>query len=201
MGRRSLVDERRAQIIAEAAKTIGRYGLEGATQERIAEDCGLSRSHIRHYVGNRDDLIDAVWDYVMTPYVQSAENFRNGTGPATSLADMVDYLFGPEMEANDDDAVINALSIAAMKDESLRDRLYATQVRIEEAMVQTLRNAAPGATLERATDVAYTLLSVAIGSSSLSALPFPASRRLAARRYAHSLIDTFVQESGAVVST
>lgn len=199
MGRRSLVDERRAQIIEEAAKTIGRYGLEGATQEQIAKDCGLSRSHIRHYIGNRDNLIDAVWDYVMTPYVQSAEDFRNRTD-ATSLTEMVDYLFGPEMEHNDDDAVINALTAGATKDESLRDRLYATQVRIEEAMVQTLRNAAPDATLERATDVAYTLLSVAIGSSSLSALPFPASRRQAARRYAHTLVDTFVRESDAAVS-
>lgn len=201
MGRRSLVDERRAQIIEEAAKTIGRYGLEGATQERIAEDCGLSRSHIRHYVGNRDSLIEAVWDYVITPYVQAAEDFRDRADPTATLAEMIDYLFGPEMEHNDDDAVINALTTGAMKDASLRDRLYGTQVRIEEAMAQTLRKAAPDATLERATDVAYTLLSVAIGSSSLSALPFPASRRLAARRYAEILIDTFVQESGAVVST
>lgn len=64
MGRRSLAAERRQQVLEAASRCLARNGLAGTTLEKIAEESGLSRSHVRHYVGNRDDLLLALVDWV-----------------------------------------------------------------------------------------------------------------------------------------
>lgn len=60
MPRKSLAEERTAQIIVAFEQCIARYGLEGSTLERIAEQAEMKRTILRHYIGNREDLVDAV---------------------------------------------------------------------------------------------------------------------------------------------
>ncbi len=62
MPRKSLKEIRSEQILAAYATYITRYGLEGATQERIAEPAGVKRLIFRHYLGNREEMIDALID-------------------------------------------------------------------------------------------------------------------------------------------
>ncbi|MEM1152730.1 MAG: TetR/AcrR family transcriptional regulator [Pseudomonadota bacterium] len=57
MPRPSLKNERIDQILDALEVCLLRYGLEGATQERIAEQAGLARALIRHNVGNRDEML------------------------------------------------------------------------------------------------------------------------------------------------
>lgn len=97
MGRPSVAGERREQIMKAAARSVARHGLAGSTQERIAATAGMSRSHIRHYVGNRDDLIDALWDHVITPYFDSMQDALSGHEPPVRPRVLVDFLFGPQM--------------------------------------------------------------------------------------------------------
>ncbi len=59
MPRPSLKAERRAQILTAFGRCLARYGFEGASLERVAEEAGLARALIRHNIGNRDQLIDA----------------------------------------------------------------------------------------------------------------------------------------------
>ena len=57
MARPSLKKERTDQILDALERCLAGYGLEGATQDRIAEEAGLARPLIRHNVGNRDDML------------------------------------------------------------------------------------------------------------------------------------------------
>ncbi|MEM6582692.1 MAG: TetR/AcrR family transcriptional regulator [Pseudomonadota bacterium] len=57
MPRPSLKSTRTDQILDALEICLVRYGLEGATQERIAEQAGLARALIRHNVGNRDEML------------------------------------------------------------------------------------------------------------------------------------------------
>ena len=60
MPRPSVKTERTAEILDAFERSVARFGVEGSTLERIAEEAGLRRSLLRHYVGNRDDLLDAL---------------------------------------------------------------------------------------------------------------------------------------------
>ena len=57
MARPSVALERREQIIEATMTTIAEHGISGTTLDRIADAVGMSRGHVRHFVGNRDRLL------------------------------------------------------------------------------------------------------------------------------------------------
>ena len=65
VGRRSLASTRRPQILRAFEACVLRYGLEGSSLERIAQEAGVRRSLIRHYFGNRNELTEALIEGVI----------------------------------------------------------------------------------------------------------------------------------------
>ncbi|WP_421784081.1 TetR/AcrR family transcriptional regulator [Kiloniella litopenaei] len=49
--------ERREEILKAYETCIALYGVEGATQKRIAEEAEIARPLLRHHVGNNDELL------------------------------------------------------------------------------------------------------------------------------------------------
>ncbi|WP_120497269.1 TetR/AcrR family transcriptional regulator [Kiloniella sp. EL199] len=60
MPRPSIKHERREDILKAYERCIALYGLEGATQKRIAEEAGIARPLLRHHVGNNEELLREV---------------------------------------------------------------------------------------------------------------------------------------------
>ena len=76
MPRPSLKTVRREEILEAFAFCAARFGLEGATQERIADRAGVKRSILRHYLGNRDEMTDALIDYMAVQFDEETEALR-----------------------------------------------------------------------------------------------------------------------------
>lgn len=57
MGRPSVAAERRRQILEAAIRCIAAKGFAGTTLDGIAEEAGMARGHVRHFAGNRDDVL------------------------------------------------------------------------------------------------------------------------------------------------
>ncbi|MGP4027438.1 TetR/AcrR family transcriptional regulator [Actinomadura sp. 3N407] len=198
MGRPSLAAERRKQVLKAAAQSVARYGLAGSTQERIATAAGMSRSHIRHYVGNRDQLIDALWDHVITPYFDSMHAALADRAPDARLPALVDYLFGPQMARNEDDLVIESLITGAMHDVRLRGRIYESYSRLEREIAETIRAAIPGCGSAESLQHAYAFICMAFGHSTLAPLPFPGSRQAGMKAIAVQMLAALEADHGAV---
>ncbi|MEC8428395.1 MAG: TetR/AcrR family transcriptional regulator [Pseudomonadota bacterium] len=66
MGRPSVKAERTEEILDAFERCVARYGVEGTSLERIAEESGLRRSLLRYYIGNRDELVEALADRFIT---------------------------------------------------------------------------------------------------------------------------------------
>lgn len=60
MARPSKKAERTDEILDAYEQCVVRHGVEGATLQRVADECGLARPLLHHYVGNREDLLDAL---------------------------------------------------------------------------------------------------------------------------------------------
>lgn len=57
MARPSLKAEKTEVILTAYEHCIARYGVEGATLQRVADTADMARPLLRHYVGNQEDLL------------------------------------------------------------------------------------------------------------------------------------------------
>ena len=114
MPRTSLKEVRSEQILAAYASCITRYGLEGATQQRIAEQAGVKRSILRHYLGNREKMIDALIDYVGKDLKTQTEELINALPHNQRVSVLLEFLFDKNYAADKNSILIlHALITAA----------------------------------------------------------------------------------------
>ena len=64
MARPSLKAQRQQSIMAAFVRAIAEFGLDAASLDEIAKQAGMQRSLVRHFAGNREDLVNQVADYV-----------------------------------------------------------------------------------------------------------------------------------------
>jgi AcrR family transcriptional regulator len=127
MGRKSLAEERRAAILDAFERCIARYGID-VPLERIAEEAGVQRSLIRHYLGNREEVVDQLIVRIAAEYPQQITACL-ATAPTADA--VLDYLFGATVGATNWDALITAVVNTA------QDRFPQAKQRVTQ-MMQTI---------------------------------------------------------------
>lgn len=174
MGRKSRADERREAILAAFERCIGRYGID-VSLEQIADEAGVQRSLIRHYLGNRDELVEQVIARIAEAYPQRVgELFRRGL--ECGVGCVLDALFPERPEDRfwssgptpDWDAVLDAvLNTGRGRYPQAKERvaLMMEEIVVEAAAVLNLLY--PQATPARCYEVAYGLLCLAQTHESL----------------------------------
>ena len=106
MPRTSLKEVRSEQILAAYATCITRYGFEGATQERIAEQAGVKRSILRHYLGNREEMIGALIDHVGQDWKTQTEELVNALPHSQRVSVLLEFLFDRNCTADKNSILI-----------------------------------------------------------------------------------------------
>ena len=81
-GRPTVAPERRQQILDAVEVCIIRYGLGATTLERIADEAGLTRSNLAHFVGNRDEILDAALTQCVTRFSDEMTGLVSDLRPA-----------------------------------------------------------------------------------------------------------------------
>ncbi len=120
MPRPSLKDRRSEEILDAYLTCVARFGLEGATQERIAAEAGVKRPLLRHYLGNRDDMIAALAGYVIAAFAEVTLALKSRFSETGSPAQLIDLLFD-DMHGHDPRLMLawQALATAAERDPTL----------------------------------------------------------------------------------
>ena len=188
VGRPSLAAQRTAEILDAYVRCVSRYGFEGATLEQVAAESGYSRGHIRHYLGNRDEMRSALVQRTMSDYIAQTHEVTEGREPGRRSVELVDFLLGPVFAPDDNNAIIDALWGVASHDDLVMAQLRDTYLEFEKSLYRALRDDFPGAPVVVCRDAAYQLLALAFGHWSMSQLEFPANRERGVRRLASSVI-------------
>lgn len=188
MGRRDLSDERRPQIVAAAKRAITKHGVDGATQEVIADEAGMSRALIRHYLGNRDAVLDAVWDETVGEYLLAVEETTAVTDPPTEVERAVGRFLASSFVYEEDDAIILAFLHESRKNERIRSRTHATYARVEENLSRLLRAASPGLSESEIATRAHALMAMSMGALMLDLLQPQSARAHRLTGIASSLV-------------
>ena len=123
MARPEIKDERRDQILDAFEICVSRYGVAGATLAKTAEIAGLARPLVRHNVGNREDLLDALIERVLKRSRDSMEAIRSGLPAEKPSHTLIEWLFDPQYANTQNVQVFAALIAASAEDAELASRM------------------------------------------------------------------------------
>ena len=179
--------ERSTQVLDAFVGLIAARGLESVTLDDVAQAAGVDRTSIRHYVGNRRDLIWASVGLLSDRYEQAT---RAALGDSPSVDQWLEHLFGPGWSRVTEDAAFDVLLQEAIRDDNLRERLRSSYDSLVESLADALGRAEPGAPRRATVDVAYAIVCLAEHNLTMQALGFPKTRATATRRAARALADT-----------
>lgn len=176
MGRPSVQKQRKAEVLDAFLTLVARYGVEGATLERIAEESGLKRPLIRHHLGNRADMVRALAEHVVAEQAKSLEELRVGLLDYPGIINFVDVLFSVE---NTGDKRLNnayqALVAVVEHYPDLREPLLDVIAQFYQLAINIIAAEHPKADARDVETVAHGIVDLYLTADSLNPLHPPSS--------------------------
>ncbi|MEM6671965.1 MAG: TetR/AcrR family transcriptional regulator [Planctomycetota bacterium] len=189
MPRPDLTTERTEQILDAFERCIARDGLAGTSLADIAEEAGVKRSLLRHYVGNRDDLVHALGDRLVEEYRAELQEMAEYVAGGERVERLLHSLFPPPSdEAFRRVLVIEALIAASREDETLRAQMVATVEDLVAAVVDALRAEFPDAAKKDVFSVSWGIVGLSFNEESVTPLELAKRYRRGSMEAARRLI-------------
>ena len=126
-------------------RCVARYGLDGSTLERISEEAGVGRPLLRHYLGNRANMVELLIAHVMQEFAVKTEAFFSQLPEENRISRLIDLLFSGDAHEADNAAVYQALVAASDRYEGMPKRLIGFVSDFEAAVAKELARAYPNA--------------------------------------------------------
>jgi AcrR family transcriptional regulator len=191
MGRPNLTEIRTTEILDAFEHCVARYGLEGSSLERVAEEANMKRSILRHYIGNRDDLVNALAERVVTNFRTGLQAFFADTAERDRISRVLAFLFPNQPSGSTESIlVVEALIAAGDRYPNVRQLMLSYVEDLIQQISKELAAAYPAATNQRRWAVAYGIISICLNQESLAPLELPGKYLNAARSSARTLIQS-----------
>ncbi len=190
MGRPSVKDERREQILRAYETCVARFGVEGASLEKIAEEAGLARPLIRHNVGNRDDLLAALVDRFLSKSERNVQRMIDGLPADRAIKTLIDWLFDPNYSDAQFVLVAEALIAASQEDPALATLMQSWTRDFIASVRGVLKDNEPSASSRALDAVAAGVTGIYFNTDSLTPLGDMSDIREASKRAALMLVAT-----------
>ncbi|WP_417436673.1 TetR/AcrR family transcriptional regulator [Idiomarina abyssalis] len=94
MARPSMAAQRKEEILDSLQQCILSYGIQATSLENIADKAGMKRTILRHYIGNRDDIICALSARFRSLYTQQWQQLLSWLPSNNKVEALLDSLFG-----------------------------------------------------------------------------------------------------------
>lgn len=160
MARPSKAAERIQQINEAAIRTIAKYGYAATTLDRIAQETGISRGHVRHYVGNRENLIRTA---AKTYYFGESGTETFWPSSLTTVRAAVNYLFSEDfIGTREENALVFGFIEAARTDPEISRILIKAYIGAETELAKLLRKEHPQIPPAQLKKIAFGVVSMAI---------------------------------------
>ncbi len=195
MPRTSLKEIRSEEILTAFADCIVRFGLNGATQDRIAEAAGVKRTILRHYLGNRDDMIQALLNHVAQQFMADTNELIASLPNEDRVCALLKLLFDYEYAQQDNYAlVIQALTNVSEQYPEINEKLMKIVDYFVEVLTRELQQAYPIAQENDLFEVAIGIMGIYFSIDSLVPLDVPTKWWSASERAAHRLVNSLKEK-------
>jgi AcrR family transcriptional regulator len=184
--------------VAAFIELVARRGLEGVTIEDVASRSGVSRTAIRHFVGNRSDLIASAIASLVTRYEDA---IKAHVGPEPDARELVGLLFGDMWvsEATDEDRAFRVLEQEAIATSAYRSLIRDAYAVLVKALVEAMRRSGATAPARQLADAAYLIACLSEQNVVLQAAGFARAQGRAAARLASEILDRVLPDESATL--
>ena len=170
MARPSVKAERTEEILIAFERCVARFGVEGTSLERIAEESGLRRSLLRYYIGNRDELVEALTDRFIDKTTEVMEELYTGLPDKNTAEAMVYALFAPYDRTDSAVLVAEALIAAADRYPTVQDKLSSWYERFLDRVCDLIQADYPDVARDRCWTVSVGIVSIYFNADSMDTL-------------------------------
>ena len=191
MGRKDLTEQRHEDILDAFERCLIKYGLEESTLERVAQEAGKSRNIIRHYIGNREDLIAAFVDRILSRIKQVAIDILESTPKNKLVPKVLDFLF--QERTTEDPPDLGERMLAGMwhireQSPKVQQALLNFYQEFEKVLTDGLVRLYPDVPAKKCQEVAYSIICLAETNWVLGSVGVDVSHTRMARRSAEYLL-------------
>ncbi|SMX32772.1 transcriptional regulator BetI [Octadecabacter ascidiaceicola] len=168
---------------------VARFGIEGATLAAIAEEAGLSRPSIRHHLGNRDDILKSLQDYVLKAFRDQTDALASALPDDEPAMALIDILFS-DAGGTDPELTLAfaALTARSADDIDLRTACRASISQFEARIAQAIKAEQPRADQSTCDQSAQGIAALYFNVMSLSPLAMSGTWKTNARENALKLL-------------
>lgn len=172
MGRPSLAPIRREQLLDAVEASILEVGVDGTTIVGVAQRAGVLPSLVHHYLGSRDDMLDAAVQRALQR-IEALVVSALGDAPVRQrVRAQIDVLFSGQLDAPEINQLVDQLVAASYLDPRIRQALRSMYSRFEGLLRDAIVDAHPNVSTARAEGVACAVLSLAHASATFAWLAF-----------------------------
>lgn len=189
MPRPSLKETRSTELLEAFERCVARYGLDGSTLERISEEAAVGRPLLRHYLGNRDEMVSALLDHILMKFDHLNEALVADLPKAGRFEALLERLFNDPTHEADNAAVFQALVAASDRYEGMAERLIRFVTTFEAILTKELSLWAPKAKLSDCQIAASGITSIYFNTDGLAPLKPSEAWKKKQRQAAQWLID------------
>lgn len=190
MPRPSLKAERTKTILDAVETCVVEYGVHGTTLEKIAEVAALRRSLLRHNIGNRDAIFEMFLDRFFERSDNEVQAMLSCLPDQNRIPPLLDLLFDDYQTTHQLALVALSLTLGAVSDTNIRERLRAWNLQFIERMSDELQRSYPTAPKKDVDTIAAGLVGIYFNAESLAPLGALQSIRQSSKEAARKLIQT-----------
>ena len=135
MGRKSIANERRDQIVEAFYRCTVSQGLAASSIRKIAEEARVQPSTLHHYFNNRDEIIEEAVVYFTDMIFKDFNNqMKSLNKPGDTLSKGIEFIFSKGMINSDYTGFFLECCVAARNNENIRKTLALLFNRFREAI-------------------------------------------------------------------
>jgi len=189
MGRKSLKTERVNEILDAFEHCLTKKGLQGTTLDNIAEEAGLARRMIRHYIGNREDLIDAAVERIIEKFTRSVFDTIDKFEHKNRFKGALEYIFSEEFNELPATKLVAALLAVSLYDEQVCRAVKTLYDSFHIGLDQELKAHIPNAPETQRVQTAYSVMCLSFGGGWMRNIGFDPTLNIQNKHIAQSLVD------------
>ena len=124
MGRKSISDIRKPEILEHVYEVLKTEGIQGTTLSKIADRMGVNSSLLVHYFKSKDNLmaefVDSLAERYSSYFESNSKEIRKIKDPITRLDAMLDLIFDPDWDGAADASVFWACFYLSFKNDKIK---------------------------------------------------------------------------------
>lgn len=188
MGRKSLKEQRVNEILNAFELCLVNKGLKSSSLDDIAIQAGMARKMLRHYVGNRNELIALGVSRIIERFNSAILEILDSKDTQNRFHNGIDFIFSEAFNDLPETKLVAALLPESLYDDNVKTAVQSIYISFKSGLEQELERFIPYSKMVERERTAYSIMCLAFGGGWMRNIGFDHKLNEQNKRIAISLI-------------